>query len=56
MGIVSIIAAGFVALASQAGQSVQQWTNSPSGKKAINNAIQTVGQGVIQEVFKKLDL
>jgi hypothetical protein len=54
--MIGLIVAGIAALASQAGQSVQQWINSPAGQQAIQNLIKTVGPGVVMEIFKRLGL
>lgn len=54
MGIISILIAGLVALAQQAGQSIQQWLSSPQGQQAIQNIIQQFGPDVLREILKKL--
>lgn len=54
--MISIIIAGIIALASQAGQSIQQWINSPQGQQAIQNAIQQLGPDVIREALKQLGI
>lgn len=45
-----------VAGAQQAGQSIQQWIQSPQGQQTINNIIQKYGPNVLQEIFKKLGI
>lgn len=54
MGITSILLAGLVALAQQAGQSIQQWISSPQGQQAIQNIVQQFGPDVLREILKKL--
>ena len=54
MGITSILLAGLVALAQQAGQSIQQWLSSPQGQQAIQNIVQQFGPDVLREILKKL--
>lgn len=54
MGIISILLAGLVALAQQAGQSIQQWLSSPQGQQAIQNIVQQFGPDVLREILKKL--
>ena len=54
--MISILAAGIAVLAAQAGQSISQWINSPAGQKALRDAAKIIGQGALQELFKKLGL
>ncbi len=54
MGIISILIAGLLALAQQAGQSIQQWISSPQGQQAIQNIVQQFGPDVLREILKKL--
>lgn len=54
MGLIAVIAAGLVALAQQAGQSIQQWINSPQGQQAIKNILQQFGPDVLREIFKRI--
>lgn len=54
MGIISILIAGLLALAQQAGQSIQQWISSPQGQQTIQNIIQQFGPDVLREILKKL--
>lgn len=54
--MLSIIIAGLIALAQQAGQSLQQWINSPQGQQAIQNIVQQFGPDVLREIFKKLGI
>ena len=54
MALISIIVAGLVALAQQAGQSIQQWISSPQGHQAIQNIVQQFGPDVLREILKKL--
>lgn len=56
MGITSILLAGLVALAQQAGQSIQQWLSSPQGQQAIQNIVQQFGPDVLREILKKLGI
>ncbi len=52
--IIASLAAGAVALAQQAGQSIQQWISSPSGQQFLQNAAQQLGQEGLQQLLKKL--
>ena len=54
MGILSLIVAGILSLASQAGQSVQQWINSPQGQQQLRNVAQTIGPNLFQELERLL--
>lgn len=54
MGIISILIAGLVALAQQAGQSIQQWLSSPQGQQTIQNIVKQFGPDVLREILKKL--
>ena len=54
MGIISILIAGLLALAQQAGQSIQQWISSPQGQQAIQHIVQQFGPDVLREILKKL--
>lgn len=56
MGIIAAITAGLVALAAQAGQSIQQWISSPQGQQQIQNLIQQFGPDAIQAVLKELGI
>lgn len=56
MALISIIVAGLVALAQQAGQSIQQWISSPQGQQAIQNIVQQFGPDVLREILKKLGI
>lgn len=49
-----MLVAGLLALAQQAGQSIQQWISSPQGQQAIQNIIQQFGPDVLREILKKL--
>lgn len=52
--ILTAIVAGIVQLAQQAGQSIQQWLNSPQGKKMQKQIIQQFGQEVLTRILRKL--
>lgn len=54
--IIEAAIALLVAGAQQAGQSIQQWIQSPQGQQAIQNLIKQVGPNVIQEIAKRLDI
>ncbi len=54
--IITSLAAGAIALAQAAGQSIQQWINSPAGQQFVRNCIQQVGQEGLQRIFKKLGI
>lgn len=54
--IIASLAAGAIALAQQAGQSIQQWINSPSGQQFLQNAAQQLGQEGLQQLLKKLGI
>lgn len=45
-----------VAGAQQAGQSIQQWIQSPQGQQTINKIVQQYGPNVLQEIAKRLGL
>lgn len=45
-----------VAGAQQAGQSIQQWVQSPQGQQTIQNLIQQFGPDVIREIAKKVGI
>lgn len=51
--ILTAIVAGIVQLAQQAGQSIQQWLNSPQGKKMQKQIIQQFGQEVFNSNIAK---
>ena len=55
-GIIAALVAGAIQLAQAAGQSIQQWINSPSGQQFIQNCIQQVCQEGLQRILKKLGL
>lgn len=54
--IIEAAIALLVAGAQQAGQSIQQWIQSPQGQQAIQNLIKQVGPNVIQEIAKRLGI
>lgn len=54
--IIASLAAGAIALAQQAGQSIQQWISSPSGQQFLQNAAQQLGQEGLQLLMKKLGI
>lgn len=54
MALISVMIAGLLALAQQAGQSIQQWISSPQGQQAIQNIVQQYGPDVLREILKKL--
>lgn len=54
--IITSLAAGAIALAQQAGQSIQQWISSPAGQQFLQNAAQQLGQEGLQQLLKKLGL
>lgn len=54
--IIASLAAGAIALAQQAGQSIQQWINSPAGQQFLQNAAQQIGQEGLLQLMKKLGL
>lgn len=43
-GLIAALVAGAIQLAQAAGQSIQQWINSPAGQQFIQNCIRQVGQ------------
>lgn len=55
-GIIAALVAGAIQLAQAAGQSIQQWINSPAGQQFIQNCIQQVGQEGLKIILKKLDI
>ena len=55
-GIIAMLAAGIAQLAQQAGQSIQQWINSPQGKQKIQNLVTQFGPDVLKEIAKKLGI
>lgn len=55
-GIIAAIIATIVQLAQQAGQSVQQWINSPQGQQQIQKIIQQFGPDALSIVLKKLGI
>lgn len=55
-GIVALLAAGIAQLAQQAGQSIQQWIQSPQGQQQIQNLVSQYGPGVLKEIAKKLGI
>lgn len=54
--IVSVLVAGLVSLAQQAGVSIQQWIQSPTGQQCLQNIAKQLGQSVVLEIMKKLHL
>ena len=48
------LVAGISQLADQAGQSIQQWVNSPQGKKTLAQIKQQFGQEVLTRILRKL--
>lgn len=54
--IIASLAAGAITLAQQAGQSIQQWINSPSGQQFLQNAAKQLGQEGLQQLLKKLGI
>lgn len=54
--IIEAAIALLVAGAQQAGQSIQQWVQSPQGQQTIQNLIQQFGPDVIREIAKKLGI
>ena len=54
--ILAIIVAGITQMAQQAGQSIQQWVNSPQGQRTINEIIKQFGHEALRQLFKKLKL
>lgn len=55
-GVIAALVAGAIQLAQAAGQSIQQWINSPAGQQFIQNCIQQVGQEGLKIILKKLDI
>lgn len=55
-GLVALLAAGIAQLAQQAGQSIQQWINSPQGQQQIQNLVSQFGPEVLKEIAKKLGI
>lgn len=55
-GIIAALVAGAIQLAQDAGQSIQQWINSPAGQQFIQNCIRQVGQEGLQSILKKLGI
>lgn len=55
-GIIAALVAGAIQLAQAAGQSIQQWVNSPSGQQFIQNIAQQFGPDVLREILKKLGI
>lgn len=51
---ITALAALAIQAAQAAGQSIQQWINSPSGQQFIQNCVQQIGQEGLQQLFKKL--
>lgn len=49
------LVAGISQLADQTGQSIQQWVNSPQGKKTLAQIKQQFGQEVLTRILRKLD-
>ena len=54
--ILTAIVAGIIQLAQQAGQSIQQWLNSPQGEKMQKQIIQQFGQEVLTRILRKLGI
>ena len=54
MGIIAVIAAGVVALAQAAGQSITEWISSPQGQQFINDTIKRYGPDLVRLVLEKL--
>lgn len=55
-GLIAALVAGAIQLAQAAGQSIQQWINSPAGQQFIQNCIRQVGQEGLQRILKKLGI
>lgn len=54
MGIIAVIAAGVVALAQAARQSIAEWISSPQGQQFINDTIKRYGPDLVRLVLEKL--
>lgn len=54
MGIIAVIAAGVVALAQAAGQSIAEWISGPQGQQFINDTIKRYGPDLVRLVLEKL--
>lgn len=55
-GIVTALVAGLMALAQQAGQSIQQLINSPQAQQQLQNIVRQFGPDVLREVLEKLGI
>lgn len=55
-GIIAALVAGAIQLAQAAGQSIQQWINSPAGQQFIQNCIRQVGHEGLQRILKELGI
>lgn len=55
-GIIAALVAGAIQLAQAAGQSIQQWINSPSGQQFVQTCLQQVGQEGLLRIFKELGI
>lgn len=53
---IAALAALAVQAAQAAGQSIQQWINSPAGQQLINQCIQQFGPDALRLLMKKLGI
>ncbi|MCQ2075486.1 MAG: hypothetical protein MJZ20_00400 [Bacteroidaceae bacterium] len=50
------IAAGFIQTTKQSGQSIQQWIQSPEGKKQLQEISSKYGPDVLNDTLRKLGI